>query len=133
MTKLEITEGMIQIDAGVLSRAFELSPDELKGKMRDGAITSRVEYGEAEDAGKIRLTFFSQERRVRITADRQGNVLACDKARIEPSAQALDVHWTAEALLDEALAESFPASDPIAVSFEAPPRHVSASRKPRTD
>lgn len=133
MAKLEITEGLIQIEAGVLSRAFEITPDELKSRMRDGTITSRVEYGEAEDAGKIRLTFFSQHRRVRITADRQGNVLACDKARIEPSAQALEVHWTAEALLDEALAESFPASDPIAISFDAPPQQISASRKRSKD
>ncbi len=69
MTKIEVTDDMIQIDAEILSRAFEVDPQELKAKMRDGTITSRAEQGEAEDAGKIRLTFFSQDRRVRITAD----------------------------------------------------------------
>lgn len=122
MTKIDVTDDRVQIDADILSRAFEISSDELKSKMRDGAITSKAEQGAAEDTGKVRLTFYSQDRRVRITADDQGNVLTCEKARIGPSSPSSDDRRATDALLDEALAESFPASDPIAVSFDAPRR-----------
>lgn len=119
MAQIEVTENQIQIDADILSRAFEISPDELKSKMREGAITSTAEHGEDEDAGRIRLTFFSHDCRVRITTDTQGNVLACDTARIAPPTGSEEHRWTQDALLDEALAESFPASDPIAISFDS--------------
>lgn len=130
MAQIEVTEGMLQIDAEVLARAFEISPDDLKRDMREGTITSRAEHGEGADVGRIRLTFFSQERRVRITADKDGNVLACDAARIGNSPDP-DVARRArlEALLDEALDESFPASDPIAVSFDTPGRATSSPKK----
>ncbi len=81
--------------------------------------------------GKIRLTFFSQHHQVQITADDRGKVLTCDKARIGPSSPAQDEWRAMEALLDEALAESFPASDPIAVSFDVPRRARDESGKSR--
>ena len=116
MAQVEIAESMIQIDAEVLARAFDIGSEELKRRMREGTITSRAEHGEDEDVGRIRLTFFSPDHRVRITADAQGNVLSCERARIEPASP--DGRWVQDALLDEALAESFPGSDPIAVSFD---------------
>jgi len=122
MARIKVTEEMIQIDADVLAHAFEISLDDLKRNMRVGTITSQTECGGDDDAGKMRLTFFSHDRRVRITADESGKVLTCDAARIERPSSPASRKARIDALLDEALDESFPASDPIAISFESPHR-----------
>jgi len=80
MSKIEFLNDMIQIDASIVAKAFQISPDDLKLGMRSGAITSQSEHGEGDDAGKVRLTFFSANRRVRVTADDQGKVLTCSSA-----------------------------------------------------
>ena len=134
MAQIEVTEDMLQVDADILARAFGISPDDLKRGMREGTITGRAERGDGDDAGRVRLTFYSSGRRVRITADKGGKVLACDAATIENSPDPDPDPGVArrarlEALLDEALDESFPASDPIAVSFGAPGRATSSSKK----
>lgn len=77
MTQIEIAGDMVQIDANVLARAFGIGVDDLKMQMRDSTITSRFERGAEEDAGRVRLTFFSADRQVQITADDSGNVLSC--------------------------------------------------------
>ncbi|HEY9037714.1 MAG TPA: DUF6522 family protein [Roseovarius sp.] len=155
MTKIEFANDMIQVDAGLLAKAFRISAEDLKHRMRDGTITSRFERGEGEDAGKVRLTFFSADRRVRMTADENGNVLTCTAAdfarpplgiggaasdaesgaRDGSSAQTAgeaerDRRSRIDALLDVALQGTFPASDPIAVSFETPHLGVSPGPKP---
>ncbi len=75
----EITYGdaTIQIEAKVLAEALRLDPDELLRQMREGTITSRLEHGEGENAGHVRLTFFSANRRIRMVADQSGNILSC--------------------------------------------------------
>ena len=78
ITTIELVDDEVQIDAEVLTRSFRMSSDELKQGMRDGSITSRFETGEGEDAGRIRLTFFSANCRVRVTADDSGNVISCN-------------------------------------------------------
>ncbi len=136
MTEIEFADNRAQIDAGVVARAFQISPEALKTQMREGTITSRFERGMDEDAGKVRLTFYSATRRVRITADDSGAVLKCsaadiarpmpqgaaprpgDTAGTEPSEALSRIRL--DALLDDALRGSFPASDPIAVSFDSP-------------
>lgn len=75
---IDATDDGVQIDADLLTRSFRISSDELKQGMRDGSITSRFEKGEGEDSGRIRLTFFSANCRVRVTADDSGNVLSCN-------------------------------------------------------
>ncbi|QYX57208.1 hypothetical protein K1T73_02005 [Roseovarius sp. SCSIO 43702] len=77
MTKIEFSGDTVQVDARTLAKAFRIGTNDLKQGMRDGTITSRFERGEDEDAGKVRLTFFSANRRVRMTADESGNVLTC--------------------------------------------------------
>ncbi|HNP37121.1 MAG TPA: DUF6522 family protein [Woeseiaceae bacterium] len=76
--RIEHADDGVQIDADVLTRCFRISSDELQQGMRDGSITSRFEKGEGEDDGRIRLTFFSANCRVRITADDSGNILGCN-------------------------------------------------------
>ncbi|MCY0147789.1 DUF6522 family protein [Hoeflea sp. G2-23] len=77
MTQISYADDTIEVDAGVLAKAFRIDADTLKRDMRSGAITSLFERGEDGDAGKVRLTFFSASRRVRITADTEGKVLTC--------------------------------------------------------
>ena len=78
MSKIEYVDDGVQIDASVLAQAFAISAEDLRLGMRDGAITSRFERGEGEDSGRVRLTFFSADRRVRMIADDRGRVLSCD-------------------------------------------------------
>ena len=153
MTQLEFGNDNVSIDAAVLARAFGISADDLKHGMRDGTITSRFERGEGEDAGRVRLLFFSPARRIRITADRSGKVLTCGAADLAgppgfarpmqaadvgqapaeaapvcgQEAAADDREARLEMLLELALQGTFPASDPIAISVQAPGR-VSPAR-----
>lgn len=77
MARIEFVDGRAQIEAGFLARTHAVSPDELQRGMRGGAITGRLERGEGEDAGRIRLTFFSPRRRSRIVADETGRIVTC--------------------------------------------------------
>jgi len=133
MTPVEFSEGNVSIDGAVLARAFGISDDDLKQRMREGTITSRFERGEGEDAGTVRLVFFSRARRIRITADEGGNVLTCGAvdfagppgfgSRIAAPAPASGQDPKqdhVEMLLDLALEGTFPASDPVAISIDAP-------------
>lgn len=152
MARIEYINDGVQVDASILAQAFAISAEDLRLGMREGAITSRFEQGEGEDAGKVRLTFFSADRRVRMIADERGSVLACSavdfrtplpRSPATPSrshgagacdassgaayetfadrhvAEEFDAARRArlDALLDEALCDTFPASDPVAISF----------------
>ncbi|ABL71106.1 hypothetical protein JWJ88_20120 [Paracoccus methylovorus] len=141
MPGIELQQDGARIDAAVLARAFGISADDLRQGMRDGTITSRFERGAGKDAGTVRLIFFSSSRRIRITADESGRILTCGAVDFAGSSgpgsrrpeagadhgapgsgrdpgQAAHI----ETLLDLALQGTFPASDPIAISIDAPRR-----------
>lgn len=136
MTPVEFSEGNVSIDGAVLARAFGISDDDLKQRMREGTITSRFERGEGEDAGTVRLVFFSRARRIRITADEGGSILTCGavdfagppgfgsrlSAPTPVSGQDPEQAAHVEMLLDLALEGTFPASDPVAITIDAPRR-----------
>ena len=75
MTTIERDAGDFVIDAELLAAAFGLLQDEIKARMRNGAITSRCETGIDEDAGRWRLTFQHADRACRFVVDEAGNVL----------------------------------------------------------
>jgi hypothetical protein len=122
MSKIEIGPDLVQIDADIVAKALKISPHDLKERMRNGTVTSRFERGEGQDAGRMRLTFFSNKRRARITADTSGTVLACtgvDFARPRMAVQPQNDRRTRmNTLLDDALQGTFPASDPVALGFD---------------
>lgn len=67
------------IDAALLGTLLGVSPPEVQGLMRAGAITSICERGEGEHDGLHRLTFFYRGRRVRLEVDGAGRVLRRSK------------------------------------------------------
>ena len=75
MTTVERKAGDFVIDATLLADAFGLSQEEIKARMRVGAITSRCETGVEEDAGRWSLTFHCGDRACRLIVDEAGNVL----------------------------------------------------------
>ena len=72
--KIDMQSGQPTIDATDLADLLGLTPEEVLDGMRDGRITSRLERGEGEDAGKIRLSFFHDGTRVRLTCSEDGTV-----------------------------------------------------------
>lgn len=75
MTRIELGRDGVQVEAEYLAKALDLDIDALRRGMGDGTITSRFEAGEGKDAGRIRLTFFSANRRVQLVADESGRIL----------------------------------------------------------
>lgn len=74
--KIDIQNGQPVIDANDLGPLLGLDPAEVQAKMRQGDITSKYETGQDEDAGRFRLTFFHQGKRVRLTCDSDGMVIS---------------------------------------------------------
>ncbi|MCZ4353849.1 DUF6522 family protein [Roseovarius aestuarii] len=77
MTQIDIGPDQTRIDAGIVAKALKMTPQALQLAMRDGVVTSQFETGTGDDAGRIRLTFYSPNRRARITADTNGAILSC--------------------------------------------------------
>ena len=75
MTKIEIQNGAVQIDASVVAQGLGLEPSVVQTLMREGKITSVCERGVDEDAGCYRLTFFCTTRRLRIIVDETGTII----------------------------------------------------------
>lgn len=158
MSRIEKDGETFLIDAEVLAKAFAISEKTLKQNMRNGVITSRYEKGEDSDAGKIRLSFFTSDRQVRIVTNENGKILSCvasdlpkprshtvgadtwhsdggeqfhkDNDRADAKAMTSAAHDSAleiteyvqdpkiDTILDEALRQTFPASDPVAISID---------------
>ena len=73
--KIEMQNGQPTIDAADLADLLEMKPDAFREVMCDGRITSRLEHGAGEDAGKVRLSFFHDGTRVPLTCSDDGTVL----------------------------------------------------------
>lgn len=73
--KLELAEGRITVPAELLATSFGIEPAEVQALMTSGGITSRSETGEAEHAGRFRVTFWYGDRQVRFTCSDDGTIL----------------------------------------------------------
>lgn len=67
-------EGFV-VEAALLCDVFGLAEDEVRARMRDGAITTRCETGVDEDSGRWRLTFVHGDRACRFIVDDAGTIL----------------------------------------------------------
>ncbi|TVR06774.1 MAG: hypothetical protein EA385_14655 [Salinarimonadaceae bacterium] len=73
--RIEIGDEGVSVDAALLGEALGVAPEEVMTLMREGAITSLLERGEGEDAGRMRLTFFHGSRRLRLIVGADGEIL----------------------------------------------------------
>ncbi|MEQ8255041.1 MULTISPECIES: DUF6522 family protein [Roseovarius] len=73
--KIDMQTGQPTIDATDLAGLLDLTPADVRDRMRDGRITTRLETGAGDDAGKMRLSFFHGNLRVRLTCSEDGTVL----------------------------------------------------------
>ncbi|MCX7566158.1 DUF6522 family protein [Sulfitobacter sp. F26169L] len=71
-----MTDGQATVDAEDLGPLLGIEPAAVPQKMRSGQITSLFETGIDEDAGRYRLTFFYDNRRIRLTCAADGTVLS---------------------------------------------------------
>lgn len=69
------------VDARIIADGLGLPEHAIARAMSTGAITTRTERGEGEDAGRFRLSFFHREKVLRLTVDDSGNILS--RARFE--------------------------------------------------
>jgi hypothetical protein len=75
MHEVEILDGAIQVDAGIVGQGLGLEAIEVRRLMLEGKLTSSCERGVNEDAGLYRLTFFHEGRRLRLTVDDAGRIV----------------------------------------------------------
>jgi len=67
--------GGFTLDAALLAEGFGWTADEVTDFIRRGMVTSLVERGEAEDAGRWRLSVRCGNRRWRAVVDADGTIL----------------------------------------------------------
>lgn len=75
MKAIEFEDGAIQIDATIVADGLGIAPARLLEGMRQGKITSLSERGVDDDRGRYRLTFFSENRRLRLVVNESGGVI----------------------------------------------------------
>ena len=147
MLPLRLSDDRTEIDMDRLAGAFSLSRDEFETRLRLGTITYWFER-EDSDAGWPRAVFHSAETGQRVTLDRTGRIMSLDDEfaadrprpcsescrpagvgtgdsatpgdaiRADSPTPQLAGAGHLDALLDEALRETFPASDPTAICFD---------------
>lgn len=140
--------GDTRIEAAPIADLFRMDVEAFERAVRDGSIEStKVESAETgSDPNTLHLIFRSAERQVHVIAERNGAIRSCraeplerhsasssdhqdtersDAAATDPpenrqtAADAdLDRRAHLDQLLDEALSDTFPASDPIAISSD---------------
>jgi len=72
---IEFENGEVRIDAAIVADGLGLALPLLQKGMRAGTITSLAERGVDADAGRHRLTFFSEHRRFRVVIDASGAIV----------------------------------------------------------
>lgn len=83
--RIEIINDQPVIDAQDLGALLDLEPAQVQAKMREGEITSKYEVGQDEDAGRFRMTFFYNGKRVRLTCAADGTVISTIRTHTGPS------------------------------------------------
>ena len=64
------------VDAKIIAEGLDLPEHAIARAMSSGAITTRFERGEGEDAGRFRLNFFHRGKTLRLTVDEGGNIIS---------------------------------------------------------
>ncbi len=72
---VESAQRDIVVDAALVASLLGVAAEDVPELMRNKAVTSICERGIDDHEGEYRLSFFFQNRRVRVTLDGRGNVL----------------------------------------------------------
>jgi hypothetical protein len=75
MTGIAFADGTFEVDANVVAEGLGIGVPLLQAEMRSGKITTLSERGVDADAGRHRLTFFSEHRRLRLVIDERGTII----------------------------------------------------------
>lgn len=75
MKTVEIEDGAFQIDATIVTEGLGMMPSALLERMQEGKVTGVCEHGIDCDSGRHRLTFYSVNRRFRVTVDQSGAIV----------------------------------------------------------
>lgn len=67
--------GTFEVDAATIADGLGTDSSSLRLRMREGKVTSRCECGVDSDEGRYRLTFSTEQRRLRLVVDQAGSVL----------------------------------------------------------
>lgn len=73
---IEFKGGALVVDALVIARELGLDELAMRRLMRGNAITSLCEAGVDDDAGRHRLTFFHDNKRLRLIVDANGQIVS---------------------------------------------------------
>ena len=84
MSTVEIVESAVNVEATLIARDLGLRPEHVLEEMRTGRLTATCEQGVGEDVGRVRLTFYRENRRLRLIVDSGGRVLEQTAARLHP-------------------------------------------------
>jgi len=76
LTSIEINDDGVLVDAETIADALGLTASQVRGLMQSGAITTRCEKGVDEDEGRWRLTFFYNNRAVRLTVGEDNRIVS---------------------------------------------------------
>lgn len=145
MFKITLPADRAEPDMAAVASAFGISINHLQDDIDIGTISRWFEVGEGDEDNKPHQIFASQRLGIRVDVDEHGTVKSVSKYDSAVAQSERAYHGDAgggketgafepdtlknpaavgkarlDALLDEALEESFPASDPIAISFGAP-------------
>lgn len=149
MFKITLAADRAEPDMAAVASAFGISVSDLEDDIRIGMISRWFEVGEGTEDNKPHQIFVSSTLGIRVEVDEHGNVRSANEyeavsAVLQPlrtkdgeagdSKEAPEKTLTPvlkeksdtvrkarlDALLDEALEQSFPASDPIAICFASP-------------
>lgn len=82
MSSVEIVGNSVSIEAALIAKDLGLEPDHVLEAMRSGRVTASCERGIAEDAGRLRVTFYHHDRRLRLIIDDAGRVLQRSVVRV---------------------------------------------------
>lgn len=157
MFKITLPADRAEPDMAAVASAFGISNTDLEDDIHIGTISRWFEVGEGNDDNKPHQIFASTTLGIRVDVDERGNVFSVtdyvalsaisDRHGTEnggtgrskdswktSNSKGQDSRDTVhlarlDALLDEALDESFPASDPIAISFDSPPPTARSIKK----
>lgn len=76
MTRVRRDADGFDVDAELIGEGLALAPARVVELLRKGAITSRVERGEGDDAGRWRLSFYHASIRFRLIVDGEGAIVS---------------------------------------------------------